>query len=65
MKHSLLQTSLKVLTLHSLDTLSDVRIKSIYTSLLIKTLSIPNPSLLCLVLLLFVVNNFKFLFHLD
>jgi len=28
MKHSLLQTHLKVLVLHSLDTLSDVKIKA-------------------------------------
>ncbi len=53
MKHSLLQFKPLALALNSLDTLSDVRIKvSIYASLLIKTLSIPNPSLTCLVLLL-------------
>ena len=48
MKHSLLLLKLLALALNSLDTLSDVRIKvSIYASLLIKTLSIPNkPNLL-------------------
>ncbi len=41
MKHSLLQLKPLALALNSLDTLSDVRIKkSIYASLLIKTLSI-------------------------
>jgi hypothetical protein len=42
MNHSLLQTSNE----------------STHASLLIKTLSITNPSLACLVLLLSVVNNF-------
>jgi hypothetical protein len=51
----------KALALHSLYTLSDVRIKSVYASLLIKTLSIPNSSLTCLLLLLSVVNNFYFI----
>jgi len=50
MKHSLLQTFEKVLSLQFLDTLSDIRI-SVYASLLIKMLSILNPSILCLVLL--------------
>jgi hypothetical protein len=45
MKYSLLLITFKVLALHSLDTLD--------------ALSIPNPSLLCLVLLLSVVNNFQ------
>ncbi len=58
MKHSLLLITFKALALHSLDTLSDIRIKAFNASLLIKTLSIPNPSLLCLVLLS-VVNNFQ------
>jgi hypothetical protein len=48
-----------VLVLHSLDNLSDFRIKVFYTSLLIYTLSITNPSLTCLVLLLSVLNNFQ------
>ncbi len=39
--------NLLAFALNSLDTLSDI-----YSSLLIKTLSIPNPSLACLVLLL-------------
>ncbi len=43
--------NLLALALNYLDTLSDVRI-SVYASLLIKTLSIPNQSLACLVLLL-------------
>ncbi len=51
MKHSLLSLKLLALALNPLDTLSDVRIKSAYASLLIKTLSIPKPSLACLVLL--------------
>ncbi len=65
MKHSLHLITFKALALHSLDTLSDIRIKvfmllfSVYASLLIKTLSIPNPSLLGLVLLLSVVNSFQ------
>ncbi len=46
-KHYLLSLKLLVLALSSLDTLSHIRI-----TLLIKTLSIPNPSLACLVLLL-------------
>ncbi len=54
MKHSLLLITFKALALHSLDTLSDVRMKA-FT----KTLSISNPSLLCLVLLLSVVNHFQ------
>ncbi len=58
MKHSLHQTSFKALALHFLDTLSDVRIKAFMLFFIIKTLSIPNPSLLCFVLLLSVVNNF-------
>ncbi len=49
MKHSLLLLKLLALVLNSIDTLSDIRIKA---SLLIKTLSTPNPSLACLVLLL-------------
>ncbi len=51
-KHSLLSLKLLPLALNSLDILSDITNKSIYASLLIKTLSIPNPSLTCLVLLL-------------
>jgi nucleoside diphosphate kinase len=48
MKHSLLlNQAFTTLVIHSLDTLSDVRIKSIYVSLLIKMLSITNPSLAC------------------
>ncbi len=47
-KHSLLQTSLKVLELHSSDILSDIRIKAFYTSLLIQTLCLfqTKPTLL-------------------
>jgi hypothetical protein len=52
MEHSLLSPKLLALALNSLDTLSDIRIKSIYASRLIKMLSITNPSLACLVLLL-------------
>ncbi len=48
-----------MLALHSLDTLSDVRIKAFTLLFLIKTLSIQNPSLSCLVTLLSVVNNFS------
>jgi hypothetical protein len=44
--------NLLVLALNSLDTLSDVRKKRIYAYLLIKTLSIPNPSLACMLLIL-------------
>ncbi len=51
MKHSLLYLKLLALALNSLDTLSDIRIKAVYASLLIQMLSIPNPSLACLVLL--------------
>jgi hypothetical protein len=60
MKHSLLQTILKALILHSLDTLSDITIK-VFILLFLNSdaLSIPNPSLLCLVPLLSVVNNFQ------
>ncbi len=44
MIHSLLSLKLLELTLHSLDTLSGIKIKaSLLTSLLIKTLSIPKP----------------------
>jgi hypothetical protein len=46
---STLSQTLLVLSLNSLDALSHVRINA---SLLIKTLSNPNPSLACLVLLL-------------
>jgi hypothetical protein len=52
MKHSLLSLKLSALALKSLDTLSDVRIKAFMLLFLIKTLSTPNPSLACLVLLL-------------
>ncbi len=51
MKHCLLLLKLLTVVLNSLDTLSDDYNKSIYSSLLIKTLSITNPSLACLVLL--------------
>jgi hypothetical protein len=51
MNHYLLLLKLLALALNSLDTLSDVRI-SVHDSLLIKMLSITNPSLACLVLLL-------------
>jgi len=47
MIHSLLSLKLLELALNSLDTLSDIRIKSIYTSLLIKTVySKPKPNML-------------------
>ncbi len=52
MTHSLLSLKLLELTLNSLDTLSDVRIKAFTLLFLIKTLSTQNPSLACLGLLL-------------
>ncbi len=62
MKHCLLSLKPFALVLNSLDTLSDIRIKA-FTSLFIKTLSTPNPSLACLMLLLLLqiisnLNNF-------
>ncbi len=56
MKHSKLQ--IKVLALHSLETLSDVRIKVFMLLFKLRLLFIPNPSLPCLLLLLSVVNNY-------
>ncbi len=58
MKHSLLSLKLLAHALNSLDTLSDVRIKAFTLLFYIKMLSITNPNLACLVLLLSVVNNF-------
>ncbi len=60
MKHSLLQTHLKALVLHSLDTLSDVRLKAFMLLFYLKcsVYSKPKPTLLgasslcCKVLLL-------------
>ncbi len=47
MTHSLLSLKLLELALNSLYTLSDIRIKNVYTSLLIKTIySKPKPNLL-------------------
>ncbi len=48
MKHSLLQTPLKALALHSLDTLSDVRIKAFMLLLKLRhsVYSKPKPTLL-------------------
>ena len=59
MKHSLLQTLLKVLALHSLDTLSDVRIKA-FTLLFYLTCFVnPKPKPTLLGAPLSVVNNFQ------
>ncbi len=48
MKHSLLQTSLKAPVLHSLDTLSDVRIKAymLLIKLRCSVYSKPKPTLI-------------------
>ncbi len=59
MKHYLLQTSLKELALHSLNTLSDVGIKVFMLLFQLSHSVYYNPSLLCLVLLISVVINFQ------
>ncbi len=58
MNHSIFQTSNKALALWLFRHPVWHWNKSVYASLLFKTLSITNPSLVCLVLLLSVVNNF-------
>ncbi len=57
--HSLFQTSNKALALKLFRHPVRCQNKHIFASLLIQTLSIANPSLACLLLLLYVVNNFK------
>ncbi len=59
MKHSLLQTFEKALALHSLDTLSDIRIKTFMLLFLIKMLCLFKPRPTLLGASLSVVNNFQ------
>jgi hypothetical protein len=59
MKHYLLQTFLKALVLHSLDTLSDIRIKALMLLFKLRCSVYLKPKPTLLGASLSVVNNFQ------